>query len=61
MFLSSDLLTRIMASFPDAGERAVNYPVMDLQDISATIEVEMRGFGVVVLGVEYVFESFFFG
>ena len=60
MFLSSDLLTRIMASFPDAGERAVNYPVMDLQDISATIEV-MRGFGVVVLGVEYVFESFFFG
>ena len=61
MFLSSDLLTRIMASFPDAGERAVNYPVMDLQDVSATIEVEMREFGVVVLGVEYAFESFFFG
>ena len=50
-----------MASFPDAGERAVNYPVMDLQDISATIEVEMREFRVIVLGVEYAFESFFFG
>ena len=34
-----------------------DYLVMDLQDVSATIKVEMRGFGVVI--IESAFESFF--